>query len=245
MMEKTDTQKFEANWKSIYRLGAVAALLSVLFAVLEILITFIPGGERVSPELLTVPIWFERLQTNPLLELRNLGLVNIFLTTFGLLLSFALFAAQRKVNPGWAGLALVISAIGGAVFFATNRCFSMLALSNRYAAATDETQRAALVAAGEAMLAVGESHTPGTFLAFSLGLVASLLMAWVMLRGEVFSRAAAYVGLVAFGFLLVFEILSDFVPALFEAAMIFAMIGGIASMVWYIMVARRLFQLAK
>ncbi len=244
MMEKTDTQKFEANWKSIYRLGAVAALLSVLFAVLEILITFIPGGERVSPELLTVPIWFERLQTNPLLELRNLGLVNIFLTTFGLLLSFALFAAQRKVNPGWAGLALVISAIGGAVFFATNRCFSMLALSNRYAAAT-ETQRAALVAAGEAMLAVGESHTPGTFLAFSLGLVASLLMAWVMLRGEVFSRAAAYVGLVAFGFLLVFEILSDFVPALFEAAMIFAMIGGIASMVWYIMVARRLFQLAK
>jgi hypothetical protein len=70
-------------------------------------------------------------------------------------------------------------------------------------------------------------------------------MAWVMLRGGVFSRAVAYTGMVAFGFLLVFEILSDFVPALFEAAMVFAMIGGFASMVWYIMVARRLFQLAK
>jgi hypothetical protein len=243
-MEKTDIQTVEATWKSIYRLGAIAALLAVLFAVLEILITFIPGGERVSPELLTVPLWFERLQANPLLELRNLGLVNIFLTSFGLLLSFALFAAHRKVNPGWAGLALVISAIGGAVFFATNRCFSMLALSNRYAA-TDEAQRAALVAAGEAMLAVGESHTPGTFLAFSLSLIASLLMAWVMLRGRVFSRATAYTGMVAFGFLLVFEVLSDFVPALFEAAMIFAMIGGIASLVWYSMVARRLLQLAK
>jgi hypothetical protein len=111
--------------------------------VLEILITFLPGGERVSPELLTVPLWFERFQTNPLLELRNLGLVNIILTAFGLLLSFALFAAHRKVNPGWAGLALVTSAIGGAVFFATNRCFSMLSLSNRYAAATNEIQRAA------------------------------------------------------------------------------------------------------
>lgn len=244
-MKKTDIQTGETNWKSVYKLGAVAALLSVLFAVLEILITFIPGGERVSPELLTVPLWFERLQANPLLELRNLGLVNIFLTNFGLLLSFALFAAHRKVNPGWAGLALVISAIGGAVFFSTNRCFSMLALSTRYVAAADEVQRAALVAAGEAMLAVGESHTPGTFLAFSLGLVASLLMAWVMLRGGVFSRAAAYVGIMAFGFLLVFEVLSDFVPALFEAAMIFAMIGGIASLVWYSMVARQLFQLAK
>jgi hypothetical protein len=61
-MDKTDMQTAEANWKSIYRLGAVAALLSVLFAVLEILITFLPGGERVSPELLTVPLWFERLQ---------------------------------------------------------------------------------------------------------------------------------------------------------------------------------------
>lgn len=109
MMEKTDVQILELNWKSTHPLGAIAALLAVLFAMLEILITFIPGGERVSPELLTVPLWFERLQANPLLELRNLGLVNIFLTTFGLLLSFALFAAHRKVNPGWAGLTLVIS----------------------------------------------------------------------------------------------------------------------------------------
>jgi len=244
-MEKTNTQMADANWKGIYRLGAVAALLSVLFAVLEILITFLPGGERVAPELLTVPLWFERLQENPLLELRNLGLINIFLITFGLLVSFALFAAHRKANPGWAGLALVISTVSGAVFFATNRCFSMLALSNRYAAATDESQRAALVAAGEAMLAVGESHTPGTFLAFFLGGIASLLMAWVMLRGGVFSRAAAHTGMIAFGFLLVFEILSDFVPALFDTAMIFAMIGGITSLVWYSMVARRLLQLAK
>lgn len=243
-MATTDLHMAEANWKSIYRLGAVAALLVVVFAVLEILITFLPGGERVSPELLTVPLWFERLQANPLLELRNLGLVNIFLTTFGLLLSFALFAAHRKISPGWAGLSLVIAAIGGAVFFATNRCFAMLALSNRYATSTDDAQRAALVAAGEAMLAVGASHTPGTFLAFALSLVASLLMAWVMLRGGVFSRATAYVGVLGFGFLLVFEILSDFVPALFDAAMIFAMIGGIASIVWYLMVARRLFQLA-
>jgi hypothetical protein len=244
-MATTDLPMAEENWHSLYRFGAVAALLAVVFAVLEILITLIPGGERVAPELRTVPLWFARLQANPLLELRNLGLVNIFLTAFGLLLAFVLFAAHRTVNPGWAGLALVMAAIGGAVFFATNRCFAMLALSNRYATASDEAQRAALVAAGEAMLAVGASHTPGTFLAFALSLLASLLMAWVMLRGGVFSRASAYVGMLGFGFLLVFEVLSAFVPALFDAAMIFAMIGGIASIIWYLMVARRLFQLAK
>lgn len=244
-MKTPETEIAEANWESLYTLGAVSALLAVLFGVLEIVLTFLPGGARVSPELLTVPLWFERFQANPLLELRNLGLVNIFLTTFGVLLSFALFAAHRKVNSGLAGLALTISSIGAAIFFATNRCFSMLSLSNRYAAATDDAHRAALVAAGEAMLAVGQSHTPGTFLAFALASLSGLFMTWVMLRGGVFSRVTASVGMVGFAFLLIFEICSDFVPVLFDTAMIFAIIGGIASMVWYIMVARRLFQLAK
>ena len=242
-MESKDIHVIELNWKGVYLLGGFASLLVVLFAVLEILITFIPGGERVPSEMVSVTLWFERLQDNPLLAMRNLGLVNIFLTTFGLLLSFSLFAAHRKVNLAWAGIAMIISSIGAAVFMATNRGLSMLSLSNRYAAVTDEVQRAAVVAAGEAMLAVGESHTPGTFLAFSLGLIASMLMAWVMLHGRVFSRVTAYVGMVAFACLLVFEILSDFVPTLFEAAMIFAMIGGITSIIWYVMVAIRLFQL--
>jgi hypothetical protein len=95
------------------------------------------------------------------------------------------------------------------------------------------------------MLAVGQSHTPGTFPAFALSEIASILMALVMLRGKVFSQVTAYVGMLGFALMFVFEILSSFVPALFEAAMLFAMGGGLLSMAWYILVARRLFQLAK
>ena len=61
------------------------------------MITFIPGGERVSPELLTVPLWFERFQANPLLELRNLGLVNIFLDHFW---AVALFCPVCRASQG-------------------------------------------------------------------------------------------------------------------------------------------------
>lgn len=49
-MATSDLHIAEANWKSLYRLGAVTALLAVVFAVLEILITLIPAGERVTPE---------------------------------------------------------------------------------------------------------------------------------------------------------------------------------------------------
>ena len=44
-------------------------------------------------------------------------------------------------------------------------------------------------------------------------------------------------------FLTVFTIWSTFIPVYFEAAMIVAMLGGLASIVWYVLTARRLFQL--
>jgi hypothetical protein len=93
------------------------------------------------------------------------------------------------------------------------------------------------------MLSVGQSHVPGTFLAFFLGEIGSILMALVMLRGRIFSKATAYVGVVGFGFLLFFDSLSSFVPSSHDVILIFAMIGGISTMAWYILVARRLFQL--
>jgi len=135
-METTVIQFAENSWKSIYKLGATSALLAVVVGVLEIVITFLPGGERVAPELMTVSGWFVRFQVNPLMEMRNLGLINIFLTAFGIPLFLALFAAHRRVDPGFASLAMLLSFVGAAVFFATNRAFAMYSLSEQYAAAT-------------------------------------------------------------------------------------------------------------
>ena len=57
------------------------------------------------------------------------------------------------------------------------------------------------------------------------------------------SKVTAYLGILGFGLLLVFEVCSSFVPALFNVAMLFAMSGGLLSMVWYILIAWRFFQL--
>lgn len=48
-------------WKSIYKLGGVAALSAVLVGLLEIVITFLPGG-NVPQE--TVLDWFTLFQNN-------------------------------------------------------------------------------------------------------------------------------------------------------------------------------------
>jgi hypothetical protein len=226
----------------LYRLGGLAALLVVLTALLEIVITFLPGGYTASE---TVIDWFTLLQDNWFLGLRNLGLLNIIMVALGIPALFALYVAHRPANQTFAALALIISFIGVAVFYATNRAFPMLDLSMRYAAAINESERAMLVAAGQALLSVGQSHTPGTFLAFFLSEIGGFAMSLVMLQGGIFSRASAYAGIVGFGLLFVFEILSSFVPSLHAAALILAMGGGLANLAWYILIARRLFQLGQ
>jgi hypothetical protein len=138
---------------------------------------------------------------------------------------------------------MVVSFIGVATFLATNRALPMLELSRHYAAATTDAQRSMLAAAGQAMLSVGQSHTPGTFIGFLLSEVAGIAISLVMLRSGTFGNATACAGILGFALLLGFEICSSFVPASFDVAMIVAMVGGLLSMAWYILIAKRLFQL--
>jgi hypothetical protein len=241
-LNEASTESVDSNWGSLYKLGGAAALLILLTALTEILITFLPGGYTTAE---TVIEWFDLLQDNWFLGLRNLGLLNIVMVTLGIPLYLALFIAHHRVNRATAALAMIISFIADAVFFATNRAFPMLDLSQRYAAATTEAQRGMIEAAGQALLSVGQSHTPGTFLAFFLSGIAAILMVGVMLRGKIFSKATAFAGMVGFGFLFGYDCLSSFVPSSHDAILVPAMVGGLASMVWYILVARRFYQLGR
>lgn len=238
----TNVENVDSNWKSLYKLGGVAALAAVAVGVSEIVITFFPGGSTSSE---TVIDWFNLFQDNWFLGLRNLGLLNIIITVLGIPTFFALYATHRGKNQEYAALAMILSYIGAAVFLATNRAFPMLELSSQYAAATTDAQRSMLVAAGQAMLSVGQSHTPGTFIGFLLTEAAGITISVVMLRSKVFSRVTAYVGMLGFALLIIFEISSSFVPGLIDVAMMIAMGGGILSMVWYILIAKRLFQLGQ
>ncbi|MEJ2266257.1 MAG: hypothetical protein P8X95_22655 [Anaerolineales bacterium] len=232
-----------AAWNSIYKLGGVAALGAVLVGLLEIIITFLPGG-NVPQE--TVLDWFGLFQENWFMGLRNLGLLNILLNTLGILTYFALYAAHREdPNQPYAALATILSFLGIGIFLATNRAFPMFALSKQYASAATDAQRAVLEAAGQSMLSVGQSHTPGTFLGFFISEIAGVVISIVMLRSKIFGNVTALAGILGFGILLVFEFFSSFVSGLSNVTMTLAMFGGLLSMIWYILIARRLFQLGQ
>ena len=229
-----------SQWHLVYKLGGTAAVAAVLVGLAEIIITFLPGGNTTQE---TVMDWFKLFQTNEFMGLRNLGLLNMFLNALAIPTYFALYAVHRRDRyQPFAALAMIIALLGTGIFFATNRAFPMFALSGQYAAATTDAQRSILEAAGQSMLSVGQSHTPGTFLSFFFVEIAGVLISIVMLRSKIFGKVNAYAGIFGFGALLVFEYFSAFVSGLSNAAMILAMVGGLCSMVWYILLARRLFQ---
>jgi hypothetical protein len=230
----------ESERKRIYKIGGIAALLTVAVAFVEMLLTFLPGGNLVHE---TVIDWFTQLQDNLFMGLRNLGLLNIVMFTFGIPMYFALYTAHLKVNKAFAAFSMIVSFIGVTVFFSTNRAFSLLELSGQYAHATSDAQRAMFAAAGQAMLSVGRSHSPGTFIAFFLGELAGILMSVVMLRGRVFSKTTALVGIASFSLLMIFEVCTSFVPTISGVAMIFAMGGGLLNIAWLVLLGRRLLQL--
>ena len=114
----------------------------------------------------------------------------------------------------------------------------MLYLSDQYAAAATDVQRAAFLAAGEALVANYNGTAFGLF--FILSGVADLIIAAVMLRSGVFNKATAFTGMAVGAMLLVPPL-----PVLGMIALVLSYIVILPSMIWNILVAIRLFQLGR
>jgi hypothetical protein len=240
------TERADPGWEELYRLGGVAALIAVLVALLDIVLSFLPGERDVEPGRLSSTEWFARFEKNRLLALRDLGLWNVINTILALPFYLALYGTHRRTrNQPLAALAAILSFIGAAVYIANNKALPMLALSKKYAAASADDEGDRLVAAGQAMLAQGEDFTPGSFVGFFMTEAAGIVMGIAMLRSRLFGRLNAVAGIAGSGLLLAFTVWVTLVPAAFRRAMALAMGGGVLSMVWNILTARRLFRLGR
>ena len=153
----------------------------------------------------------------------------------------AIYAPLRPENEAHAAFGTILFFVGTAVYLASSRAFPMLSLSGQYASAATDAQRSLLIAAGQAMLAEGQSRAGILLIEFGC-LVFSVFSA-VMLRGKVFSKASAYAGILGNVLLIAFEIILAFVPKVLDVGMVIAGAGGLSIMIWYLVVGRRLLQL--
>ena len=233
--QKKNLDTAENAWRGLYLIAGMGAFLAVGFTILDISLSF-GGGDAVVGKLSVVE-WFAQFQNNWLLGLRNLGLFNMITPILTLPLYLALYHIHRKSAPAYSALALILFIMGAVIYDANNKSLSMMVLSQKYAAATSEAQMSLLTTAGAVFLAQAEDFTPGSFVGIFLSNVASIVMMAVILQGRVFSKWIALTGLVGLCALLFYTISATFLPAIYDLAMVGAMVGGLLMVAWDILMA--------
>lgn len=234
--------KQTATWKPLYRAGAVAALLAALLFRRNIgaEVSLFTGVEAIPQ---SAAEWFSLLQTNPFVGLSFLAVFDLVNTFLVAIVFLALAARLWSVNQSLTATALASGLVGIAVSFASNISFSMVSLSQQYAAATGEAQRAALLAAGQALLAMSGAManfpSTATYMSYLLIALAGISFASQLLPTH---RATAIVGLLAGGCDLAYCLTFALSPVL---QVLFMATAGLFWMLWHLLVARILWNNTK
>ena len=219
----------DSSWKGLYKVGGAAALLSVVFLPIQIFVCLM------SPPPATVVGWFTLLQSNRLVGLIDLDLLLIVDQVLAILIFIALYVALRRTNESFMAIALSFSLVSAALFIASNPAFAMLSLSDQYAGAGTEAQRAMFLTAGQAVLVTWQGSAFQA--SYILGSLAPIIISLIMLqsRTTVFGKSTAYVGILANVIAL-----GLYVPKIGVYISIFSVV---LLWIWYILIARRLYQL--
>ena len=222
----------EDGWKKLFRIGALAPILTLVFYVSEFVL--IPWDEfPTSPE-----EWFLLFQRSKLLGLFYLNALDIFSITLLGMMFLALFMALRKTDQASMLVATFFGLLGVGVFVVPRvAMLSLLTLSDRYALVASEAERARLLAAGETLGALG-TPTPQT-MGFFFMLIGVLILSLVMLRNPQFSKVTAWLGILASLVTFADDLSLVLAPTWAASLMIFS---GLFWIPWWLLISRDLFR---
>jgi hypothetical protein len=215
----------DCRWRSLYRIGAVAAVISVVVIPFSIVAFFVwplwPGNILVV------------IQEDWLAGLMGLDFAYLLSNVFAVPFFLVLYVTLKEVDDGWALIALTLGLIGLVCLVPSRPIPEMFVLSDGYAAAATDAERATYLVAGESMLT--HLHGMAFHAHYVLGSVSLLISSFLMLRSATFSRVTAYVGIVTN-----VVVLGLYVP---EVGVYISMLSVVGYLAWYILIARRLIKL--
>lgn len=218
------------QWTGLFRVAAVSALATGILIPLQI-VAFIlwplPQGGVVE--------WFDLFADNAVIGLISFDLVLLVEEVLLVPIILALYILLRRRSQSLALITTSLWLLSVALFIGSNTAFDMLALSNQYASASSEAERATYVAAGQAALTsymeYGTSFTAGYVLASLAGVLAGV----AMLRSRVFPALAGWAVLIAnvLGFAL-------FIPTI---GVVLSIVSVVVLVAWYLAVGWTLLRL--
>jgi len=235
-MEKPFAETERSPWTTLYRVGGLCALTAAALEVAAVFLSIIFTRRFAGPASDAVVEWFTLLHDHRFVGLIYLGILDLVAIALMSVMFLALCVALRRNHESSMAVAGALAFLGIAVYLATTTVFPVLSLSDQYETATTDAQRSQLVAAGHAVLSIGGIGT-GAYMAFLLMGIAGLMISVVMLRTSIFSRFAAYSGIVANVATLAYYAVPLVAPS---AALIFLWISGLLFLIWMILAGYRL-----
>jgi len=236
-MHKIGEGTVKSNLKSLYIIAGVAALLQLATILVMTIVIGSLGPTPGSPEEYYAVFKADRLGGILRSDFSSLIIIALYLGTFP-----GLYAALKRVNSAYTAVAALLTFIAVTTAFATNSGFSMLNLSDQYAAATTEAQRSQILAAGHAVIASDMWNSSGGYMAGMLLQGSGVLISLIMMRSKDFSKVTAYTGLLGNAFDLAQHLIHPFAPSISEVLL---RVSGPFYLAWFVMLARDFFRLGR
>lgn len=230
-------QTLDSNWKSLFKIGGVSAWIFVFYSLATIIIFMLISE---LPE--TAVEAFDLLAENKFMGLLRLDALTLVTIPLYYPLYLCIVVGIKNDNLSYASLGGLLAFAGITLFLATPSAFSLLPLSEKYAAASSPAQQERFLAAGEALMASDMWHASGAMIGGILILIAALIVSVVMLSSKNFSKATAYLGILTHGLDLMRVLVSFFAPQVGNMIMI---VAGPLYLVWFPLLARDFFRLAR
>jgi len=221
----------------LYLLGGLTCIILIVYSLITMLIMV---GIGTPPD--TIEECFSMLNENKLNGLLRLDILTVFAMPLNYILFYSIYLALKDSNKELVSISAIFVFAGLTLFLATPSVFSYLHLSDKYAAATTETEKNQLIAAGQAILASDMWHGTGAKIGGILMQSGALMISLIMLKGKVFNKPTAYAGIFTYGLDLAHIIIGFFLPAV---GVILLAIAGLLYLLWFPLIAICLFRLRK
>jgi len=231
-------QEVSFKWKSLIKAGGVCALIVGTLLIIE-MVAYIATS---APSMADAAGWFSFLHAHRFIGLIDFGILELYALVLFVPIFLALYVSLRRTNESSMAVAAILAFVGIAVNFATSKLFSLLTLSDLFAAASTEAAKSQFLAAGQATLALGALGGIGGSVEGGIPLaVSGLIISIIMLQSKVLGRLVGVLGILANGIGMVMYFNAALAPAMTGSP--FFAVFFLLSVIWFIAIGIKLLKL--
>lgn len=233
-MIETDTKK---NQALAYKLGAWSCVVLMIYTLATILIVSFIGGPPQSVE-----ECFNMLHENRMNGYLRLDVLTVFVMPLYFVLFYAIYLSLKNVNRTFVSISTIFIFVGVGMFLSAPSVFSYVRLSDGYWLANTEAEKSQFLGAAEAVLASDIWNGTGARISGLLVQTGAVILSFVMLRSDSFSKFTSYTGIFTHGLDLLHIVFAFFIPSLANGIM---GVAGVLYIIWFPLITVSLFKLSK